>query len=225
MSYIIYPSGSNLYGKASLTADPWSSDAVDLVDLGNNLFQGSASQPFIYIGTAGTAASTDTFVGEIGDLYYGTPDGGNVFHAQRLHSWDWGQSTLYDRVRALYHATQLIDKFNFIGSKVESGQRLQFPRQRTLADGTIKAIGVVGIPSDIQEACYLIADKLLSGRDPDADFEALLNKVETFGPVRTEFERARGPQEHLANLIPSPDAWQRIKPYLEIATSFNVNLG
>lgn len=224
-TYLIYPSGNSLYGKASLDASPWASDATNLTDLTGNLFSGDDSKPLIFVGTAGAATSSDPQVGTLGDLYYGTVTGGDVFMVQRLHSWDWVNSTTAEKTRALYNATQLIDKFNFIGSKVLSTQNLEFPRQRVKEDGTIVTIHSGAIPKPIIEATYLIANLLLGGRDPEADFEALVNKVETFGPIRTEFERARGPQEHLANLIPSPDAWQRIKPFLHIATGFDLNRG
>ena len=221
-TYIIYPSGNDLYSKASLTADPWGSDAVDLVSVSGNLYSLDDSNPYVFLGEASSAADTDTQLGTVGDFYYGTVLGGDVFFAKRIHNWDWTNATTEEKVRALYNASQLIDKFSFIGCKVESSQSLEFPRQ---LDGVAGSIHNGDIPPPIIEACYLIADSLLSGRDPQSDFEALMTKVETFGPIRTEFERARGPQEHLANLIPSPDAWQRIKPFLYIATGFSTNLG
>lgn len=225
ISYLIYPSGNVLYGKASVTADPWASDAVTLTDLGDNLYSGNTATPLIYLQDGGAPASTDEKLGELLDLHYGTVAQGDIFHARRLHSWDWNNSTTVEKVRALYNATMLIDKFNFIGTKVSSGQNLEFPRECVDEDGEVTTIHDGEIPKPIEEAAYLIADALLSGRDPQADFEGLMTKVETFGPVRTEYERARGPQEHLANLIPSPDAWQRIKPFVEIATSFDYKRG
>lgn len=224
-AYIIYPSGNTLYSKASLTVSPWGSDAVNLTDLGNNLYSGDSANKYLFLGTAATATSTDESVGQFGDLFYGTPQGGDVFMTRRVHSWDWTNATLAEKVRAITNASQLVDKFNFIGHKVESDQFLQFPRQRTKSDGTIITIHNGQIPTPIIEAVYLIAEALLSGRNPEADFEGLITKVETFGPIRTEYERGRGPQEHLANLIPSPDAWQRIKPFLEINTGFDLNRG
>lgn len=228
MTYIIYPSGATIYGKASLTADPWESDAVALTDLGDDLYEGDTDNPLLYVQAGGTPASTDTPIGNITDLYYGSEQGGNIWLATRMHAWDWKQSTVADRVRALYHATYLIDKFNFIGQKIEDTQNLQFPREEvcvTASSTTTTPLEGGAVPASIEEAAYLIADKMLSGRDPDADFESLATKVETFGPVRTEYERGKGPQEHMANLIPSPDAWQRIKPFLKISTAFEVRKG
>lgn len=225
-SYISYPAGKALYSKVSLTADPWASDATDVTEVGSNgLYQVDTDAPYLFLGTAGAAASTDTAVGTVGDLYYGTVDGGDVFHSGRLHSWDWCNAPIYDKVRALVHATHTIQKFNFIGTKVVSTQRLAFPRQCVASDGTVTEINGGAVPTAIEEATYLIADALLSGRDPEEDFESLRNKVETFGPVRTEFATDKGPPQHLANLIPSPEAWAKILPFLKISTSFTLNRG
>ena len=225
-SYISYPAGKSIYSKVSLTAEPWESDATDLTEVGSSgLYQVDTDAPYLFLGTAGSAASTDTAVGTVGDFYYGTVDGGDVYMHSRLHAWDWNNAPLLDKVRALQNATYLIDKFNFIGSKVESDQALQFPRQCVASDGTITTISSGEIPQDIEQAAYLIADALLSGRDPEEDFEALRNKVETFGPVRTEFATDKGPPQHLSNLIPSPEAWAKIQPYLKISTSFTLNRG
>lgn len=222
-TFIIYPSGNTVYGKASLAAAPWESDAVALTDLGGDLYQGDTDNPLLYEQAGGTPASTDTSVGDITDLYYGTVDEGNKYLLTRMHAWDWLQSANFDRTRALYHATMAIDTFNYIGcvSPTDPDQNLQWPRVNVDSDGVETPIAGGLVPEDIRRAAYLIADALLSGRDPEEDFEALATKVETFGPVRTEYQRGNGPPEHTANLIPSPAAWALIKPYLKIQTSFD----
>lgn len=213
-TYILYPAGKKIYGKASLTASPWDSDAVDVTEIGSEgLYEVDTDQPYLYLGEASSAASTDESIGTVGDIYYGTVNEGDVFMLQRLHAWDWNQASTFEKVRSLYHATTLIDKFRFHSSKADDDQNLEFPR----GDDT-------SVPKAIREAAYLIADALLSGRDPEEDFEALLTKVETFGPVRTEFATDKGPPEHLSNLIPSPGAWARIKPFLRISSGFDVNM-
>ena len=113
-----------------------------------------------------------------------------------------------------------------MGVKTVPAQLLAFPRTRTLSTGVVLLIGgVVGVPLEITKAIYLIADALLSGRDPQADFESQNVKVETFGPVRTEFATDKGPMQHMANMVPSPSAWALILPFLGISTSFSVNKG
>lgn len=221
--YFIYTAGSDIYGKAEKESTPWADDAVDAVNVAGDLYTIDDANPFLYLGTALAATSSDEFIGDVRDLHYGSLTKADLFFSHRLHAFDWTNSPAADKVRALYHASMLIDKFNFIGTKVSATQLLEWPRQCVDSDGNVTTISNGQIPTPIDEAAYLIAEALLGGRDPQQDFEALMNKVETFGPIRTEFERARGPQEHLANLIPSPDAWQRIKPFLLIASGFDVN--
>ena len=118
----------------------------------------------------------------------------------------------------------MIDKFQFIGHKVVTTQNLEFPRDRTKKDDTVVLIGgTAGVPESIENAAYLIADALLSGRDPQLDFESLHVKSETVAGIRTEFESGRVPMEHVSNLIPSSAAWALIRPFLHIAQSFDVN--
>lgn len=212
--HIIYTAGKTLYGKADEDASPWGSDAVALTEIGSGLYLGDTDNPLVYVQAGGSPADTDTFVADLTDLFYGTVAEGDLYHATRMHTWDWTQAATLDKVKSLYTATRLIDQFRYHSSKSFDSQELSFPRGEDTEP-----------PLSIRQAAYLIAEALLSGRQPEEDFEALMTKVETFGPVRTEFERARGPQEHLSNLIPSPSAWALIKPYLSISTTFTTRKG
>ena len=212
--YMIYPAGSSLYGKATNE----SGGGTALTEVTDTLYLGDSDLPYIF------EASDDTLVGRLDEQHYGTVKGGNRYHLTRMHAFDWNNATTLDKVTALYTATYLMDKFNFIGEKTDEDQELEFPRTRTTSDGTIHLIGgVAGVPENIERAAYLIADVLLSGRDPQADFEAQNVKVETFGPVRTEYATDKGPMQHTANMIPSPSAWALILPFLGISTGFSVN--
>lgn len=213
--HIIYTSGKTLYGKASTTVTPWGSDVVAMSELGSTgVYVGNTDQPLVYVQAGGSPADSDTQVADLDDLFYGTTEEGDLYHATRLHTYDWNHAATIDKVKALYTATRLIDQFRFHGDKASSSQSLSFPRGSATSH-----------PEDIRRAAYLISEALLSGRQPEEDFESLMTKVETIGPVRTEYERARGPQEHLSNLIPSPSAWALIKPYLSISTIFTTRKG
>ena len=212
--HMIYPTGSSLYGKATNV----SGGGVGLTEVTDTLYVGDSSLPYIF------DASDDTLVGRLDEQHYGTVTGGDKYHLTRMHSYDWNNGTTVDKVQALYTATYLMDKFNFIGSKTDADQGLEFPRTRTTTDGTVNLIGgTADVPANITKAAYLIADVLLSGRDPQADFEAQNVKVETFGPVRTEYATDKGPMQHTSNMIPSPSAWALILPFLGISTGFSVN--
>ncbi len=222
--HIIYTTGATLYGKSA--TDSPTTVAITENPTYAGLYPADTDNPFVYVQAGGTPAPTDTLLGDVREFYYGTTASGDLFHATRMHSWDWSQATVYDQTKALYTATRLMDKFNFIGVKTDEDQGLEFPRTRTLTDGTVCEIGGVSdIPQPIENAAYLISEALLSGRDPDMDFESQRVKVETFGPVRTEYATDKGPMQHTANTIPSPTAWALMRPFLEISTSFGVNRG
>jgi len=222
IKYIIYTSGETLYGTDELGGGSTIGITEDTGFSG--LYPATESSPFVYLQAGGSPdPATDTLIGDAREFYYGTVAEGDFYHIPRMHSWDWTNATTYDKVRSLYSAKNLMDKFNYIGDKVDEAQGLEFPRTRTLYDGTVCEIGgTSGIPMNIKTAAYLIGEALLGGRDPEADFEAQNVKVETFGPVRTEFATDKGPMQHIANMIPSPAAWALIRPFLKISTSFSV---
>ena len=169
---------------------------------------------------------------------YGSVAGGNAFFAARLHAYDWDRSSPDDRLKALVQATELIDQFDYIGQKAtvytlveasdddtdwttatnraliqaaEEAQPLEFPRD---ADSTV--------PTEIENATYLIAKALLSGRDPEADLENLSVTTSSYGGVKTSYQRDGNNQEHLAHLIPSPQAFNLIRPFFRERNLFDV---
>lgn len=164
--------------------------------------------------------------------YYGSVAGGDAFFASRLHAFDWTYAGPDDRLKSLVQAAELIDQFDYIGQKyavqiyldasgdaatcegkaeAELSQPLQFPR------GTVNVV-----PDEIERAAYLIAQKLLSGRDPEADLEALSLKSAGYGDARSNYDRSGNHQEHMTHLIPSPQAWNLIKPFLRPRNQFTV---
>jgi hypothetical protein len=226
--YIIYTAGLTLYSKTVEDSTPWATDVQTITEDVSypGVYPVDTDHPFLYVQAGVSPADSDTKLGDVREFYYGTVADGDLYHATRFHAWDWENATLEDKVKALYTSTRAIDKFNFIGEKVVETQGLEFPRTRTLSDGTVCEIGGTdGVPTSIENAAYLISDALVGGRDPQADFEAQNVKVETFGPVRTEFATDKGPMQHTANLIPSPSAWALILPFLGISTAFSVNKG
>ena len=227
IKHLIYTTGLTLYGSdlAGIASTATSAITEDVTF--NGIYPGDTDFPFIYIQAGGSPnTATDTFISDVREEYYGNVGDADAYHSKRVHSWDFDNATLEDKVKALYHSTQVIDKFNFVGCKTVSTQTLEFPRTRTGTDGAVYLIGgVAAVPSQIQQAVYLIADALVGGRDENADFESQNVKVETFGPVRTEFATDKGPMQHIANMVPSPSAWALILPFLGISTSFKQNSG
>lgn len=167
-------------------------------------------------------------------MNYGTLAGANEFFDGRLFSFDWQQSSVANRQKALKHATQLIDQFQYIGQKyavqavitaaesagvcpnnddlqaAELSQPLQFPR------GTVNAV-----PAEIEKATYLIAQALLAGRNPDMDLEAIGQSRAAYGDVSAQYDRGVV-QNHIAHLIPSPEAFNLIRPFFRRRNTFDV---
>lgn len=133
---------------------------------------------------------------------YATQDEANTFMLNRVHNQGWVNATPTERGVALVDATSRIDRLNFIGTKTVSTQTLQFPRNN---DTTI--------PTDIKNACALIANALLDGVDPEFEFENLSQTSVTYDRVKTTFDRSRLPEHFIAG-IPSAEAWRFLKPYL-----------
>lgn len=169
---------------------------------------------------------------------YGTVNDGNAFFDARLHSYDWDQATVSDRGKALVQASELIDQFDYVGDKytvyvakealgdladlttdenkeilrqAELAQELEFPRGSSAT-----------IPTEIEYACYLIAKALLSGRDPDMDLESMATKSTSYGDVRTSYDRSGNTQEHITHLIPSPQAFNLLRPFFRERNQFDL---
>jgi len=155
--------------------------------------------------------------------FYGTLLEGDSYFAARLHSDVWSSATSAEKTAALIEARRIIDAFNFKNEKhtvyvlllanssasdeairaAEASQTLEFPRG---ADTVV--------PEQIRLAAYEIAYELLDGKDPELELENLGIESQTFGQVKTTFNRDQLPIEHLINGVPSAKAWRWLKPYL-----------
>lgn len=154
---------------------------------------------------------------------YGTLAEADSYFAKRLHEYAWTSASATNRERALYGARLILDTLNYKGHKAtvhalllanpratneeiraaEATQALEFPR----------GLDTV-VPPNIRLASYEIAYALLDGKDPEAELEKLGVVSQGFGPVRTTYSRNQVPIEHIINGIPSPKAWNWIKPFL-----------
>jgi hypothetical protein len=125
----------------------------------------------------------------------------DAYFENRLFDEAWQDADDVTRLKALKHATLLIDRLNIKGCKVE-GQEREFPRTPDLE-----------IPEDIKCACAEIALQLLDFRDLEMDAEAQSQASGTLGVVsmRSQFQNT-----HIAyvNGIPSITAWSYLRPYL-----------
>lgn len=160
--------------------------------------------------------------------HYGTIVEAAAFFGNRLHSFAWDNATGDDRIKALNQATELIDQFDYIGEKyavnvlgedatcdekqaAELTQLHAFPRGDTN-----------DVPVEIEKACYLIAYELLDGRDPNRDLENLPMDQMAFGDARAGFVRDGNMLEHMTHLIPSPQAFNLLRPFFRERNKFTV---
>lgn len=158
--------------------------------------------------------------------FYGSIAEADQFFSARLKRFYWETATEQDKNKALYHARMLIDRFDYLDQKfvvrewlddnpdadleenaatlreIENSQVREFPRGQSAV-----------VPEEIKKASYLIAQELLSGRDPEADLENLNVQSASYGGLRTTYQRQGNNQEHLAHLIPSPQAFNLIRPF------------
>jgi len=133
---------------------------------------------------------------------YATESEAQVYFDTRLNAEAWDDADSTTRTKALGHATNIVDRLNFLGCKADETQSNQFPR------GTD-----VGIPQDIKSATCEIALALLDGVDPQLEFENVFMTSQGYGGVRSSFNRSVKPVHLLAG-VPSFTAWTYLKPYL-----------
>lgn len=133
---------------------------------------------------------------------YLTPAQALEYFQKRLYSDNWYSSSIENRQAALIQATQLIDRLPLIGTKTESTQTLQFPRDPD-----------TDVPQDVLMACCEIAYELLSGAQMNKDYEAINLAQATAGSIKSQRDMRAQP-EHIVYGIPSYKAWYFLRNYL-----------
>jgi len=133
--------------------------------------------------------------------YISLVDADNYFN-ERLENSIWFETIVEDKTRALLTAVRYIDRLNYSGSKSNSSQNYEFPRN-----------GGVNVPLDIQYACCEIAYNLLDGRDPEFESEHVHVGTSNLSTVKVSKDTDNVPVYILHN-IPSSLAWSYLRPYL-----------
>jgi len=106
-------------------------------------------------------------------------------------------------VKALTMATSIINSLRYKGEKTDSDQVNQFPRE----DETT-------VPEDITVACFLIANVLLDGIDPELEYENTFLLAQGYANVRSTYDRET-PAFHIIAGVPSIVAWRHLLPYIQ----------
>ena len=134
---------------------------------------------------------------------YATEAEGDTYITEAfLDSDPWDTAETVDKDKALAMATRIIDRLNFQGELAVATQANQFPR------GTDTTV-----PDDIKNASIEIAFALLDGVDPTLERQNLNVTNQGLASAKTAYDRSFA-APHIANGIPSPVAWDILKPYL-----------
>lgn len=143
--------------------------------------------------------------------FYGSVDDASNYFSARLYTEDWFSCERAQQIAALSDASRRIDRLNFIGSRAESGQLLEFPR-----------LGQTFVPVQIEQATYELALIMLSGVDPDTEAGNLSTVTRGYGSMKTEYLRTFAVPNVKAG-IPSMTAWNLLVPYLRDGSAVKLN--
>ena len=132
----------------------------------------------------------------------------NTYFSTKMHTEPWDDSSDAKKTKALAHATVIIDRLNYAGSKTEDAQANEFPRN----DNTV-------IPQDILDASCEIAKALLDGVDPEAEFTDIGISNQGYSSVRSSYDTNMA-RDYIVAGVPSATAWRLLLPYFRDANSF-----
>ena len=145
----------------------------------------------------------------------------NNYFDGRLHQFAWNNASPADRTRANNQAYEGINMFNYIEEKFPVAAALAANPNATEAtlqaayltqDGEFPRGTSSVVPKEIEYAQFLWAYALLDGRVPEEDFEQLAVTSQAYGGVRQAYNRQIA-MDHIALLIPSPQAYNYLLPY------------
>jgi hypothetical protein len=136
------------------------------------------------------------------------------YFADRLYTDQWFKLTANKKQQALNLATQIINTFNFIGTKIDSVN--EWPRSGVYLNNLL--LPSTSIPQDILFAQYEIALALAKGIDPEREIRNLRVTSRGYSSVRTTYDPRLAP-EHLAYGVPSALAWSYLSAYFNRSLS------
>lgn len=145
----------------------------------------------------------------------------------------WFAAPPAEKQAAIIEATRIINRLNFKGvpAAIYHAQIDGTPQSelRVLADQQDLAFPRnedTHIPRDIKAACCEIAFAILDGYNPENEMRALATVSESIGPLslRATYDRTQALEWVLAG-VPSPTAWQLLRPYLRDPRAVSVSRG
>lgn len=133
----------------------------------------------------------------------------DAYAADLLLSDGWTGSDVTLKQKSLNWATEIINQLPFIGYK-DPAQENAFPRYE-----------IPTIPDAIKKACFYLAYHLISGAEPEKEFELLRIKSHTMEFTKTEYDVTASATHILAG-VPSLTAWRYLAPYLRDGRTIEV---
>jgi len=171
--------------------------------------------------------------------YYGLLAEADGYFESRLREWSlWSAASESDKEKALIAARRLMDGLGYKGYKHTVYEVMeQWEEGAEIDDDKLAEIRAAEVaqpnefprgpdtkvPEDIRVAQYAIAYSLLDNKDPELELETLAVSSQTYGSVKTMYQREQLPLEHLINLIPNAVAWRRLRPYLRDGDAINLS--
>lgn len=146
---------------------------------------------------------------------------GDTYFATRLYSAAWVNATTQNKTNALTQATNIINKFAYVGNKTVKTQANEWPRNYVLISNVLLDSAVV--PNDIIIAQFEIAISLLQGIDPEKEIRGTRIVSRGLASVRATYD-THHISDHLLNGVPSAAAWDYLSPYFDRTSSGNVSL-
>lgn len=134
--------------------------------------------------------------------YYGSVLLADDYFTISLLGDTWSSANMLTKIKCLVGATNAINQLAYCGTKTDSEQKNQFPRN-----------GDTVVHLDIEYATYEIALKLLDGVDIDNEVNNLSAEARGYSGARTTYNRSFA-LDHLRAGIPSIHAWGLLKKYL-----------
>ena len=165
--------------------------------------------------------------------YYKTIADYDAYFAERLYEQDWLGAPTDDKERAALAATRAADQLIYAGKKTavfdlleanpdatqaeidaaDASQPLKFPRD---GDTTIPDNFFFGVCEE--------ARALISGRDPDQEFENLWLSSDGVGSTRVSSNRNGMPPLHTSHFLTSATAWKYFQEFVDPdVNTFTVN--
>lgn len=170
--------------------------------------------------------------------YYGLLVEADEYFDNRLHEWAWATASASDKKKALIKARRLIDGLCYKGYKhtvyevmeqwgegteIDDDKRAEIRAAELAQPSEFPRGPDFVVPEDIRIAQYELAHSLLDNKDPELELETLAVTSQTYGGVKTMYQREQLPLEHLINLIPNAVAWRRLRPYLRDGDVINLS--